>query len=169
MTETKAAPVRPTQERIARAELYDDGKPTREVTHERPARLGTCWDRYCHLTKSGDAALERHQILAGNQYATDYDKAGYDKTSVGGYEPAVDGGGKGESEYVWAARGRIAKAQRMLRKHEMDLLHAVLFDAKAAKDWARDSGRPARAGLTYLKDALDVLAVHFGFSGRAKR
>lgn len=170
--ERNAFPVRPTPERVARADdvepgNYDDGSPTKAEPHVRKARLGTAWDRYSHPGKDGLAVLEAHQVLAGNQYAKEYDKAGYGKIAVGQFEPAVDGGsGKPESEYMWAARDRLAKAQRLLRPHELTLLQCVLLEGLPAKEWARRTGRHFRAGLPYLRDTLDVLATHYGLKSR---
>lgn len=159
----------PTPERVRKALAYDKGDPhNSDKDHRRPARLVTPWDRYQHPDRDGKTVLDAHHILAGQHYATDYDKAGYGKVRVGGYEPAVDGSSGGESEYVWAARSRVTKAQQLLRPHEIELLHSVLFNGHAAKEWAKNTGRHYRLGIAYLKDILDILAPHYGYVTRKR-
>lgn len=161
--------MRPTKQQIARADHFDPGDPLNsDKTHKREQRLGTAWDRYCHPAKDGKSTLEVAQIQAGNHYMKDYSKAAYDSVPVGKFEPSVDGGGREENTYIWAARDRVTKAQRLLRPHEIALLHAVLFERTSAKEWAQANGRPSRSGLTYLKDILDVLAVHWGYSKKRR-
>ncbi len=151
--------IHPTQERVSKSTAYDPGDPfNSSEEHRRSARLCTPWDLYAKPDKNGHAPLEGHQIQAGNQYSTDYNKAGYGRVGAHSYEPAVDNGRHDEPTWVWDARDRIAKAQRALRQHEIELLDWVLFHGKAAKDWARHTGRHSRGGLDYLRDALDTIA-----------
>lgn len=154
----------PTPQRVAKALAYDRGDPhNRDAAHTRAARLVTPWDRYQHPDKDGKTVLDALQILAGNHYATDYDKAGYGKVRVGGYEPTVNGSSHDTPEWVWEARNDITSAQRLLRPHEIELLHSVLFNGHAAKEWAKNTGRHYRLGIAYLKDILDILAPHYGY------
>lgn len=151
--------IHPTPQRIAKAAFYDKGDPLNsDQHHRRLARLGTAWDRYCHPDKSGEAVLDPHQISAGSHYLADYTKAGYGRISAAPLEPQVDNSTHQEPTWVWDARDRIKQAQQLLRRHEIDLLHIVLFDGKPAKEWARTTGRHYRSGLAYLKDTLDAIA-----------
>ena len=149
----------PTPERIAKALFYDRGDPFQSNPHiRRSARLGTPWDRYCHPDKTGATILEPHQISAGNHYAGDYTKAGYGRVPAAPMEPSVDNSRHDEPAWVWDARDNVRRAQKLLRAHEIDLLHKVLFDGMAAKEWAKSTGRHYRAGVVYLRDVLEVIA-----------
>ena len=152
--------IHPTRERIAKSTAYDAGDPLNSSEeHRRPARLCTPWDMYAKPCNTGaQTPLEPHQISAGNHYALDYVKAGYGRLPNPAYEPAVDNSLRDEPTWIWDARSRIAQAQRALRAYELDLLHAVLFHGRAAKDWAKATGRHARGGLDYLRDTLDAIA-----------
>lgn len=155
--------VRPTRERIAKAAGYDQGEPTREEPRPRAARLLTPWDRYRSPHPiTGRFALERHQVMAGEQYATDYDLALLGRVAVGSMEPSVDGGVKELPTAAWAARARLTKAHIMLRHYEIDLLRCILLDGVSAEQWALSRTRNAKSGLAALRDALDELAKHYG-------
>ena len=159
----------PTPERVAKALQFDRGDPhNSSPEHQRPARLVTAWDRYQHPDKNGETVLEPHHISAGNHYHDDYMKAGYGKVRAGGYEPTVDGSTCEDSSWVWKARDRVTQAQKLLRPHEIELLRLVLFDGKAAKDWAKDTGRHYRTGLPYLRDALETIAPVWNLAGRKR-
>ena len=159
-----------TPERIAKALEYDRGDPFNYyIDNRRSARLVTPWDRYCHPDKNGTATLEPHQIAAGNQYAKDYTRAGYGIVKAQGYEPSVDNSGHDEPTWVWDSRNRVRMAQQALRPHEIGLLAFVLFEGRAAKEWAKATGRHARAGIEYLRDALETLAPVYNLAPRRRR
>jgi hypothetical protein len=162
-------PTTPTLERIRRAAFFDRGDPhNSDPQHRKPQRLGTPWDRYCITDKNGNGTLEKHQIEAGRHYRDDYERAGYGRLPAAPLEPGVDGAAASEPVWVWEARSNITQAQRQLRAYEIDLLHAVLFHGRAAKEWARVNGRHYRSGLVYLKDTLDQIAPVWNLAPRRR-
>ena len=149
----------PTIERLRKACHFDKGDPDNSSPeHVRPQRIGTPWDRYC-----ARKVLERHQIEAGEHYARDYSRAMWGRPAGSQTEPSANGSYRGVPAHAIDLAKKVAMADKVLRPHEQVLIQCVLLDGLSADEWARKTGRHEKAGIWALRDALDQLAIHYGY------
>lgn len=173
MTDTQDA-IRPTQERVNHADhIGDDGRPTREQPYARPVRLGTPWDHYSRTKNrlgnpipDSELTLTRSQIEAGNHYALSYEVALLGRVGVSKFEPSVDGVTFGLPKKAEEARRELWRAEACLTSFQPVMLQCVLFDGVTIEEWSARTKRLDKAPLWYLRDALDRLAVHYGYDKR---
>lgn len=133
-----------------------------------PKRIATqrMIDRYC-----AQGIISRRQHRAAERLwkqwrATGLDArmcASYDPDQIRGSASSADERMAGRSDAIAAYLTTVGKVSRAVRPC---LQHVVIYDGSAA-GWAALRGHSARVsgpiGLAFLTEALDELAVHFGY------
>lgn len=152
MSEAKAAPVRPTAERMARGDVVQNP----EVRGERPKPWYT-------FEAVQDGLLAGNLITKRGWEAANLFRETYERSAGSGMHAAgtsrVDGQRHDIADDAANAKLKVGRWARDLAPPLFSCLEAVLGTGKGASEWARDTGEHPACGRIILIAAIEQFAL----------
>lgn len=150
--ETKAAPTRPTPERMAKGDIVQNP----ETRGERPKPWHTFEAVQDGLLAGG--LISKRAWEAANLFRETYERSAGSGMRAAG-TGRVDGMNHDIGEHTAQAKLRIARWSRELAPPLFACLEGVLGLGKGASTWAKDAGEHPAAGRIILIAALEQFAL----------